>query len=127
MQTGWPQDKQEEFLRMQFSAQHQYYQQHYSEASFELILWGGETVGRLYVSRWTKEIRIVDIALLSQFRGKKIGSQLMQEFFTEAKQKKIEISIHVEKNNPAIKWYQGLGFQAIEDKGVYLLMQTNFF
>lgn len=127
MQTGWPQFKIEEFLRMQFSAQHQHYQKHYPEASFDLILYDDEAVGRLYVSRWTKEIRIVDIALIRRFRGKKIGSYLMQNLFSEAKQKRLEVSIHVEKNNPALIWYQKLGFKVVEDKGVYQLMRTCLF
>ena len=127
IQTGWSLERQEEFLRMQFSAQHEHYQKFYPEASYNLILLDDQVVGRLYISRWTEEIRIVDIALLSEFRGKKIGTLLMQDLFAEAKKKKLEVSIHVEKNNPALKWYQSLGFKEIEDKGVYSLMQTNFY
>ncbi|RYZ82691.1 MAG: GNAT family N-acetyltransferase, partial [Proteobacteria bacterium] len=33
------------------------------------------------------------------------------------------LSIHVERLNPALRLYQRLGFQMIEDKGVYLLRE----
>jgi len=123
-QTDWSVQEQTEFLRMQFNAQHQHYQQHYSEASFDLILMGEQAVGRLYVSRWENEIRIVDIAVLTEYRGKKIGSTLLERLMDEAKESQRELSIHVEKNNPAMQWYLNMGFEEIEDKGVYVLMRT---
>jgi len=126
-QTGWPAQQQHDFLQMQFTAQHTHYQQHYPEATFDLIMLGDQVVGRLYVSRWPTQIRIVDIALLSEFRGKKIGELLMRKLFAEAKEKQLEISLHVKKNNPAMQWYLKLGFKKIEDKGVYSLMKTQFF
>ncbi len=125
-QTGWPAQQQHEFLQIQFTAQHKHYQQYYPKATFDLIMLGEQAIGRLYVSRWPTQIRIIDIALLSEFRGKKIGGLLMRKLFAEAKEKQLEISIHVKKNNPAIHWYLGLGFKEIEDKGIYRLMKTHF-
>ncbi|NLS12184.1 GNAT family N-acetyltransferase [Vibrio sp. SM6] len=106
------------------NAQHQHYQKYYPEAAFELILLSGEPAGRLYVSRWETQIRIVDIAVLPQHRGKKIGSHLMSQLLDEAKEHGLEVSIHVEHNNPAMRWYLALGFETVEDKGVYRLMKT---
>ena len=126
-QTGWSVQEQSNFLQGQFNAQHEYYQQHYSEACFDLVLVDNKPVGRLYVARWSNQIRIVDIALLTEFRGKKIGTELITALFTEAKEKQLELSIHVEKNNPAMGWYRGLGFLEIEDKGIYSLMRTHMF
>ena len=37
-QVPWSPEQKEEFLRMQFSAQHDYYQQQYPDAKFEIIL-----------------------------------------------------------------------------------------
>ena len=33
------------------------------------------------------------------------------------------VSIHVEKQNPAMRLYKRLGFETIEDKGVYDLLE----
>lgn len=124
-QTGWSQEQQLDFLEMQFNAQHEHYQKNYSEASFDLIMLDQKPIGRLYVSEWPTQIRIVDITLLPEYRGCGIGSFLLEQLFQRAKEKNIDVSIHVEKNNPAMDWYQRLGFRCVEDKAVYSLMKKN--
>lgn len=126
-QTGWLDEQKLDFLRMQFDAQHKHYSQYYPEASLDVIMLGGVAVGRLYVSRWENQIRIVDIAILREYRGRKIGSGLLAELIAEAKSKRLEVSIHVEKNNPTLQWYLRLGFVPLEEKGIYSLMKTAFF
>jgi ribosomal protein S18 acetylase RimI-like enzyme len=76
----------------------------------------------LYVARWDREIRIMDIALLPEHRGSGIGSKLLRELQDEARAAGKTLSIHVERFNPALRLYERLGFQQVEDKGVYLLM-----
>jgi GNAT superfamily N-acetyltransferase len=120
--TNWTDEQKTAFCQMQFEAQHRHYQQYYSGACFDVIEWEGRPVGRLYVARWEKEIRIVDIALLPQSRGKGIGSQFLLELQEEARAAGKTLSIHVEKFNPALRLYQRLGFKPVEDKGVCLLM-----
>jgi hypothetical protein len=68
-QTGWDAAQQESFLRMQFDAQHKYYQEMYADADYQIILLDGEPAGRLYLDRRREEIRIIDIALLTEHRG----------------------------------------------------------
>lgn len=121
--TGWPQAKIDDFLVQQCNAQHQHYRQHFAQATFELIKYQGENAGRLYVDRSLGDIRIVDIALLDSFRGKGIGSYLLKKLLAEGRDKGLTVSIHVEKNNPARRWYERLGFLKIEDKGLYDFMQ----
>lgn len=121
--TGWSEEQKAAFCRMQFDAQHAHYQKHFSGASFQVIEQGGMPVGRLYVDRWTREIRIVDIALLPENRAQGIGTQLLQELQQEAQAAGKVLSIHVERLNPALRLYGRLGFRVREDKGVYLLME----
>ena len=83
----------------------------------------GQAIGRLYVARWEREIRIMDIALLPEHRGSGIGTQLLRELQDEARSSGKSLTIHVERFNPALGLYQRLGFRQIEDKGVYLLME----
>ena len=83
----------------------------------------GWPVGRLYVARWEKEIRIVDITLLPEFRGTGIGTKLLRDLQTEARSACKSLTIHVERFNRALTLYQRLGFKEVEDKGVYLLMR----
>jgi ribosomal protein S18 acetylase RimI-like enzyme len=122
-QTSWTEAEKELFLKQQFTAQHQFYMQEYCQAKFDLVYVDKEPVGRLYVDRREDEIRLIDIALLPEFRNKGIGSSLLMELLDEAKNVNKPLRIHVEKYNPALQLYRRLGFNEINDTGVYYLME----
>lgn len=119
----WIAEQKAAFCRMQFAAQTEHYRQHYPNARHSVIEHRGTAVGRLYVDRWEREIRIMDITLLPEHRGAGLGTQLLRELMDEAAGMGKALSIHVEKFNPALHLYERLGFRMREDKGVYLLME----
>lgn len=121
--TNWDDEQKTAFLRQQFTAQHAHYQEHFRDASFDLLLSGGRPIGRLYVRRLPGEIRIVDIALLPDWRGRGIGGAIVERLIAEAHASGKPVRIHVEKQNPALRFYERLGFVPIEDKGVYLFLE----
>ena len=121
--TGWSEELKTDFCRRQFDAQSAYYAANYPGAAFQIIERDGWPVGRLYVDRWEKEIRIVDITLLPEFRGSGIGTKLLRDLQDEARTAGKSLTIHVERFNRALGLYQQLGFEQVEDKGVYLLMR----
>ena len=122
-QTGWPKDQQDAFLKQQHETQHRYYTENFKEASFDLILKEDKPIGRLYLDRRREEIRIIDISLLPQSRGKGIGGAIIRDILAEGKHRNLPVTIHVEKNNPALRLYHRLNFQEIEDLGIYLFMK----
>ncbi len=67
--TDWSDGQKAQFCRMQFDAQDRHYREHYPGAEFCVIERYGEAIGRLYVDRREREIRIMDIALLPTARG----------------------------------------------------------
>jgi ribosomal protein S18 acetylase RimI-like enzyme len=99
---GWDEQQIKEFLRMQFDLQHKQYMQNYKKAAFDIILHHKMPVGRLYVDRRKDDIRIVDIALLTEYRRQKIGSKIMKELVAESDEKNVTLSLRVEHNNPAM-------------------------
>ncbi len=119
----WTEEQKDEFIRFQFDAQHAYYTEQFPDASFDLVLERGEPIGRLYVDRRADEIRLIDIALLPEKRRSGIGSGLMSSVLAEAEASGLPVQIHVERNNPALGLYRRLGFEAVEDQGVYYLMK----
>jgi ribosomal protein S18 acetylase RimI-like enzyme len=119
----WTDEQKSEFLAWQFEAQHIHYMKHYPDADFELILKKGKPIGRLYQEEWRSEIRIIDIALLPEYRGKGIGTRLLKDIQATARKKGLAVSIHVEHNNPALSLYRRLGFVKISEEGVYWLMK----
>jgi ribosomal protein S18 acetylase RimI-like enzyme len=122
----WPEEQKMAFLSQQFAAQHQYYQEFYKGAEFQVIELEQEVVGRLYV-HWLyspQEVRIMDVALLPAYRGRGIGSALIKAVQQKGAEMGKTVTIHVEYNNPALQLYQRLGFQKIgEFNTVYYLLE----
>jgi ribosomal protein S18 acetylase RimI-like enzyme len=121
--TGWDEKTKNAFLEQQFRAQDDYYRANYDGASFDIVLVDGEPAGRLYVARWADEIRVMDIALLPDFRGRGAGEQLLRGLMAEAEEAGKALTIHVERENPALRFYRRLGFEHAEDRGVYLFLR----
>ncbi len=121
--VDWPQEAVDAFLRQQFDAQDRHYRQNYPGASFDLIIVDGQRAGRLYLHPRADETRIVDIALLPPFRGRGVGTRLLGDVLAAARARGACVTIHVERNNPALAWYQRLGFGGEEDRGVYLFLR----
>ena len=119
----WSQADKDAFLDHQFRAQHAHYQQYYPSADWLVIAHDGEDIGRLYIERWPSQHRVIDIAFLPAHRGRGFGSALLADLLDEASAAGKDVSIHVEKFNPAMRLYRRLGFTIEEDKGVYDLMR----
>lgn len=121
-QSGWPEEAQRAFLKQQHEAQHAHYANVYAVAERLILLRDGEAVGRLYLAEWSSEIRIVDISLVPECRGRGLGEALLRDVQADAASRGKGVSIHVEKFNPARRLYGRLGFEVTEDKGIYDLM-----
>lgn len=121
--TGWDEQQKEVFLRMQFDLQHTQYLQNYREAAFEIILFNKIPAGRLYVDRREREIRLIDLALLPEFRRLGIGTTILKDLIAEANEKKLPLNFHVERLNPARRLYERMGFKLKEDKGMHFFME----
>jgi ribosomal protein S18 acetylase RimI-like enzyme len=119
----WSDEQKRAFTDMQFTAQDTDYRRNYPDARYSIIEVQGVPAGRLYVDCCEKEIRILDIALLSEHRRAGIGTKLLRELQNEARTAGKALTIHVEKFNPALHLYRRLGFRQIEDKGVYLFLE----
>jgi ribosomal protein S18 acetylase RimI-like enzyme len=124
--SDWSEAQKTAFLSQQFLAQHQYYQEFYKGAELQVIELDHAVIGRLYV-HWNyspQEVRIMDIALLPDYRGRGIGSQLIHAIQQKGGEMGKSVSIHVEYNNPALQLYQRLGFHKIgEFNSVYFLLE----
>ncbi len=121
--TGWSDAEKNAFLDQQFAAQDAHYTQNYDSTTYSVVVVDGFPAGRLYVARWAEEIRIVDIALLPTARGRGVGTALLRDLIDEAATAGKRVSIHVERENPALRWYERLGFTCVEERGPYYLME----
>ena len=119
----WSDEMKEAFLRSQAAAQQAYYQEHYPTSEFLIIERNREAVGRYYLGSWEDEFRLIDIALLPAARGEGIGRRLIESLLEKARISDKPVRLHVERENPALRLYDRLGFRQIEDRGVYLFLE----
>jgi ribosomal protein S18 acetylase RimI-like enzyme len=117
--VDWPEARKREFTDGQFALQSAHYRQHYAAAEFLVIEQGAECIGRLYLCVIGSSIRIMDIALVEARRGQGLGSTLLIELLRLAKERELDVTLHVEPDNPAQRLYSRLGFTSVERRGIY--------
>jgi ribosomal protein S18 acetylase RimI-like enzyme len=118
----WDDATKRAFLHEQFTLQHAHYIKNYVGAELLVIEQHGQPIGRIYLRRSGKEIRLMDIALMPERRGLGTGGALVRALAQLAREDGDEITLHVEPNNPAMKLYERMGFRLIENRGVYLFL-----
>jgi ribosomal protein S18 acetylase RimI-like enzyme len=121
--ANWPELRKEAFFRMQSVMQDAEYKHNFPNAVFEIIEDGKKPVGRLYTAETENEIWVIDISLLSEFRGKGIGSKVLQGIMAKVADQQKILSLHVEPNNPAYRLYLKLGFKYLKSNGRHYHME----
>lgn len=74
----------EQMIDMQLDIREQQYRARFSDAAFQLILLDGRPVGRIVVDRTDGEWHLVDIAVLPECRGGRIGTQVVGDMLQAA-------------------------------------------
>ncbi len=120
---GWGEADKDAFLRLQFKAHRHHYATISPEADQRVILLDGRPVGNMIVIRAQKEIRLAEIALISEDRNAGIGSRLIWDLAEEAEEMGLPLRLHVAKFNRAIRLYRRLGFILIGDTGTHFFME----
>jgi len=97
-------------VQMQFTSQ----EATYAGATQSVVVVDGVDAGRLYLDGH----HVVDITLAPQFRGRGIGTSLLQSLLEDHE----PVSLTVACVNPARALYERLGFRVVSDDGAYLSM-----
>ena len=123
-QTNWDDSQKDAFIRWQFGLQKQEYDARYPTARYEIILVDGTPAGRIWVGTDEKQIRLLDIALLTEFQNRGVGTQLLRQLMEEATSaNKVLRHMVFMLNDNAYRFYERLGFKTIEDLGGYKHME----
>ncbi len=120
---GWPPAQQESFLRMQFQARRQSYAAAYAGAIGSILLANGVPAGSAIVWRGAAEIRLVDIALLPEFRNRGLGTEWMVRLIREARAAGLPLRLSVFRGNRAAQLYERLGFVTAAAGSMYIEME----
>lgn len=121
--TGWDEAQRDAFVRMQFDAQQTHYRQYYPDAEHLIILLNQERIGRLYVAEIKREIRIVDVTILPQYRNGGIGKRIIEQLMEEAAHIGKPLTIYVETFNPSYRLFERHGFVKSGESGYSHLLE----
>lgn len=123
-QVAWEEGQKEAFVRWQFERQDEEYRQRFPNARYDVVLVDGVPAGRIWIGIDDKQIRLLDIGLLTDFQNRGVGTVLMRQLMAEATQSnKVLRHMVFMLNADAHRFYERLGFVVIEDLGAYKHME----
>lgn len=123
-QVDWDDSQKDAFIRWQYAMQKQEYDTRYPVARYNVILVDDQPAGRIWVGIDDRQIRLLDIALLTEFQNRGVGAYLLRQLIDESKreQKPLRHMVFMLNDN-AHRFYERLGFVEIEDVGGYKHME----
>ena len=87
-----------------------FYQQQFPNAKYEIIMYEGLGIGRLITEIQQEAIRLIDIFIIPEYRGRGICTALLREFQHVAAELRLPIELNVLMGNPAQRLYERCGF-----------------
>ena len=116
---GWDDNQKRDFIKMQFLAR----ERSYPRVDDRIIVLNGRPIGRMLVDRNDAEILLRDIALLTQYRNRGLGTILIYDLMKEASVSGKAIRLHVLATSAAVRLYDRLGFSKTGAEAAYLEMK----
>ena len=109
--TGWPDAAIAALINDQFEYQRRHYEIAYAGAEFHVIQHVAEPIGRIYVHRTGRDLGLLEISLLPEWRGRGIGAALLEHLQQEVRAGlRDSVSLQVSPENPARRLYARMGF-----------------
>ncbi|HSE24928.1 MAG TPA: GNAT family N-acetyltransferase [Pyrinomonadaceae bacterium] len=116
---GWDDNQKRDFIKMQFLAR----ERSYARVDDRIIVLNERPIGRMLVDRSDAEILLRDIALLTQYRNRGLGTVLIHNLMKEAAVSGKAIRLHVLATSAAVRLYERLGFSRAGKEAAYLEMK----
>ncbi len=114
----WDEAMKRVFVEHQYAAQDSFYQTEYPGSTQQMIMIDREPAGRIYLSRRTDEIAILDLAVVPRFRKRGIATRLIKDLQAEATRHGQSIRVFIETFNPADRLFVSLGFSQTSEDGM---------
>jgi ribosomal protein S18 acetylase RimI-like enzyme len=115
-----PEAQRSQLLRLQFTAQQTGYASQFPESEQTIILNANEKVGRMWLARSEHEIRIIDIAILPEYRRLGIGRAAYGRVLSEAAAaSKVVVASVLKSNVASMRFHSRCGFSVTGSDDMY--------
>ena len=130
--TGLTAAMMDQLIDMQLRAQNMQFEATYPALRRLVVERGGTPIGRLFLDEAEDRVTLVDIALLTEMRGKGIGTAILGDVIELAAGRRVEL--HVARDNPARRLYlragfitrnEGPAYDRMEYRAIPLVGETN--
>lgn len=118
---GLPDDQLDPLLAMQYRAHTADRRARYPHAETSIVTVQGEPVGTVTVDRDGSRVHLVDLAILSAFRGRGIASEIIADLVRSSRRATLSVW---SLNSGARRLYERHGFAVVSEQFGYLLMAT---
>ena len=125
LQLHLPSPTLEQLIRSQYDIREQSYSASYADYQKLTVMLENQPIGILRIGRaqLTACLRLVDIVIDKTHRCQGIGHQVLEQFFELARAKALHVDLHVQKDNPALRLYQRLGFCICGETELHLYLK----
>jgi len=107
---GLPEDALAQFVALRFKAERMSLIAKFPDADHN-ILWVGEhRIGHMLLNETPTEIQLVDLALLTPFRGGGVGTSILQQLQSYAAERGLPLRLSCRPENAATKLFDRFGF-----------------
>jgi GNAT superfamily N-acetyltransferase len=106
----------------QFDAQAAGYRSAYPGATHFVVCSEGASVGRMIVAADARQLLLVDLCLMSAFRGRGWGRLLVRGLQDQARASAVPLRLQVERSSTVLGWYRELGFVVSGAEGTHISM-----
>jgi ribosomal protein S18 acetylase RimI-like enzyme len=122
--SAWPEPMRGHLLGIQYTARRQSHRTNFPEAVSQVIEADGQAAGWVVAATMPHEVRLVEIMILPELRGRGIGAATIRKILEMGAEagKAVRLSVNV-TNRAAIALYERLGFRRIEGDEVQDIME----
>ncbi|SPE25732.1 putative Acetyltransferase [Candidatus Sulfopaludibacter sp. SbA3] len=118
----WPEPMRSHLLGVQYSARCQFFRDRFPTGESSIILLDGVAAGWLCVAALADEVRLAEIMILPEHRGKGAGTAVIRRVVENAGDRPVRLSVNALNTNAA-RLYERMGFRRIGGDEVQHLME----
>jgi ribosomal protein S18 acetylase RimI-like enzyme len=91
----------------------------WSEKPWQIILLNGEPIGTVSIHWQETHLQFGEFYLLSAYRGRGVGSSVLDDVLVEADKRSVESRLEYLKWNPVASLYKRHGFRVVKENDIH--------